>query len=135
MSGCTCETYGHCVVCRAHADHAYNDRRTEPRGEFASKDYAHDACKRGAHSFAEVSSTGWEICEFCGSRRHPNRLAAAQQRKIDGEVKQPRYRVQFSVMVEADNGQHAKNIIPFELRKIPRLEFERTVLTQLIPSK
>jgi len=40
---------------------------------------AYDNCNRGRHSFATVDSTGWEICEFCGSRRHPERLAAAQK--------------------------------------------------------
>ncbi len=115
---CTCETYGHCVVCRSHADTHHSRLR--------------DNCERGAHSFAEVSSTGWEICEFCGARRHPERLAAAQKAR---EEVQPRYRVQFSVFVDAENVDHAKNIIPFELKKLPRLEFERTVLTQRINNK
>lgn len=44
---------------------------------------AYDDCNRGRHSFAAVDSTGWEICEFCGSRRHPERLAAAQSRRTD----------------------------------------------------
>ena len=112
MSGCTCETYGHCVVCRSHAD----------------VPYAHELCNRGAHSFCEVDSTGWEICEFCGARRHPERLKAAQENRREPT----HYRVQFSVVVEATNIQHAKNIVPFELRKVPRLEFERIVLTQNI---
>ena len=112
-------------------DPAYNDRRTEPRGEFA-KQYPHDLCNRGAHSFCEVDSTGWEICEFCGARRHPERLAAAQKARQEP----PKfYRVQFSVYVEAENIEHAKNIVPFELRKIPRLEFERTVLTQQVANR
>ena len=107
---CNCDTYGYC-----------NPDRNP---------YCYDNCKRGAHSFAEVSSTGWEICEFCGSRRHPERLKAAQERLKGG-----RYRVQFSVYVEAENIEHAKNIVPFELKKLPRLEFERTVLTQKVANK
>ena len=46
-------------------------------------EYTHIDCDRGAHSFCEVDSSGWEICEFCGARRHPARLRAAQVRRRD----------------------------------------------------
>ena len=151
-----------------------------------------DRCDRGRHSFCEVDSTGWEICEFCGSRRHPERLAAAQARSRQARVEsmpfvtdvtqyqacwwcrraflkddmfrvgkdsdhhrvcgpdcpsrpelEPkpksdlgRYKVQFTVEVDAKTIEHAKNIVKFELRtKAPRLEFKEFHLTQKIRRK
>ena len=40
------------------------------------------------------------------------------------------YRVQYSVEVEATNIEHAKNIVRITMRKVPRLKFERIVMTQ-----
>lgn len=88
-------------------------------------------CNIGLHSFAEVDSTGWEVCIECGARRHPERIREAKRKNRLG-----RYRVQFSVNVDAESIDHAKNIVQYELRnRAPRLEFDGIVLTQKIARK
>ena len=119
---CTCETYGHCHVCRS------TEGRTEPRGEFA-----YQSCAWCGHTFVRENmfTIGYyhDHDMVCGSDcpERPPRENAGRKR-TDDVINN--YRVQYSVEVEATNIEHAKNIVRITMRKVPRLKFERIVMTQ-----
>ena len=119
---CTCETYGHCHVCRS------TEGRTEPRGEFA-----YQSCAWCGHTF--VSGDMFVIGHYhdhhkvCGPdcpERPPRENAVSK--RTDDVINN--YRVQYSVEVDATSIDHAKNIVRITMRKVPRLRFETIVLTQ-----
>ena len=124
---CTCETYGHCHVCRS------TEGRTEPRGEFA-----YQSCAWCGHTFVRENmfTIGYyhDHDMVCGSDC-PDRPDGAKPRKRHEDDEYKRYRVQYSVEVEANNIDHAKNLVRKEMRKVPRLQFERIVMTQRTKTK
>ena len=127
MSACTCETYGHCHACRS------TQGRTEPRGAYST-----DTCVWCQRVFVTddmfIVGNYADYERVCGPdcpKRPLPRPEPVEKQVMNKQM----YRVQFSVEVEANSIEHAKNIVPYELRKVPRLEFESIFVTQKVHNK